>query len=244
MFGLFEKPVGIHITAKEVILVQQKGKHKVPRLHKVLREAVPEGALTDGVLAKGELLLPILQKMHAAIESADVTVAIPVSKCYTAFFLLPEGVKKRDIGSLLAEKAKPLLPVPLSELSFEYSILKGVREGEQFVFVAGVEKKLLHEYEKLFENAGFKPNFAVDTLALAKAIPVKMSKYPALMFLHAFSDSALMSSVFHGRAFDGISSKTLDTDFVDSYQSFVQQIQEGPEYIVVSGDRKALDGLA
>ncbi len=244
MFNLFSQAIGIYLRDEAVTLVQLKKDKTVPLLDNVLHKALPKGAVQDGEIKDPKVLVPVLKALRKSLGSTKCVVALPVSKTYSGLLKLPKEIDGDALEEAVKGQIHSILPVPISDLYFQKSVVKSDEKNTIYVFVAGIEKSVLDSYTKVFTAAGWtKPSFALETLALAKAIPLKFSQYSRLMFIHSFGDKALVSSAYKGNAFDGFYSKNLTKDFIHAYKSYVQQLGQAPTHIILSGDKTGLAPL-
>lgn len=244
MFNYFSKPVGIYLRDEAVTLVQLKKDKAVPLLETVIHKAIPKGVMVDGEIKDPKALLPILKGLQDTVKSAKCVIALPVSKTYSGLLKMPKEIDGEALEEAIRAKINSVLPIPISELYYQKSVVRSEEKGTVYVFILGVEKSILDSYTKIFKAAGCtKLSFVLETLALAKAIPLKFAQYPRLMFIHSFGAKALMSNVYKGNAFDGFYSTNIAKDFVHSYQSYIQQIGSAPTHIILSGDREGLAPL-
>ncbi|MBU0981699.1 pilus assembly protein PilM [Patescibacteria group bacterium] len=240
MFSLFQSSSGIYISENEIVLVQVE-QGKIPVLSKILRAPLPQGTVEKGEIKNEGQVLAVLKKMREKVDTGICVVGLPVIKCYSAIQDFPSAMNDDQIKQTALSKAASFIPVPLANLEYQFSIVKDSKPNTSTVFIAGIEKPVLDSNKKLFEAAGFDNcQFVLENLALIKAIPVKIHELPNIMFVHNFNHSFLISSVFHGRVFDGILSHNLGHDFSNSFHSYIQQSGSVPTHVVFSGNDDAL----
>jgi hypothetical protein len=188
------------------------------------------GALTDFVSIIGEK--PVI----AVLKSTRV---------FSNVLSFPEVMTDEEIQVSFAQQASSVLPVPVEELLYELEILRGGSDDKAYVFVSGVEKSQLAQYRQTLLEVGLKNvAFVSEGFALSQAMPIRASKYPATMMIHALKESYIVLSMFHGYLFDALHVKDLPTEVVAAHQAYVQVLNALPTHIVLSGSSERFAALS
>ena len=242
--GLFSKPIGIHITDQKITLVRMGKNRLIPVLDAVIQKDLPAGIVVNGLVKDPKALLPYLKELQVETKETQCMVSLPVVSSYSGVLRLPLAIEKDSLDEAILGQMPSVLPASPDELYFDRMVVKRLEDSSNFVFIVAIEKKLLDFYRKLFLRAGWEDaSFELENVGLAKALPLELAQYPRHIFIHAFKDRSLLSSVYHGSVFDGVYSKDLSTTFVQSYKAFVQQTGVPPSHVILSGDHNVLAPL-
>ncbi len=129
-----------------------------------------EGALAPGIIHDGELQQPealeaILCDIFAKKKVQFVALSLPDEKGYVRPLALPaENVKEDEIGGALALQLEDYVPLPPSEVLFEYSLL-GKKDDHYDIVLRAFPRASVTTYLESVEKSGAVPVLVEPELA-------------------------------------------------------------------------------
>ncbi len=165
--------VGIDIGASSIKVVQLKKKHG-----KVLLSTYGEIALgpyTNIEIGRATKLTPdqIAQALTDLFREANVTtkragVAIPSSGSLLSLIEVPP-LSDKDLANMIPLEARKYIPVPISEVSLDWSIVpedfSGLEDGEQNtpkkkeVMIVAIHNEVIRRYQEIISKAALDVSF-------------------------------------------------------------------------------------
>lgn len=135
------------------------------------------GWVVDGEIVNAPAVSDAIRRLWSEVRfrSTDVVVGVSGPRVFVRQAEVP-GVDTSDLRSSLRFNASDLLPIPLEETSFDFSVLakpSGPEADEHMrLLLVAAHKDTLHTYVGCVEAAGLRP-VAIDAtpLALLRAVP-------------------------------------------------------------------------
>lgn len=175
--SLFKKKsvVGIDMDAFEVRAAEIGGTSLKPYLLGLGRAALPKGVVRDGKVVRPDALRDIIAKLwtDSRFKSRDVILGVSNQDVLVRFALIPKAPEDK-LDSLIRFQAQDFLPIPVSEVEFDYMVLNEVH-GEQakmlrVLLVAG-RRSMLEGFLQAIGGAGLRLlDIDVSILALARLV--------------------------------------------------------------------------
>ncbi len=178
-------PFGLDIsttTIKAVWLSHDKNTYK---LNAVSSYPTPPGGMTSESPFDHEQVAKTIRKVvsEGKIGTNLVNIALPENQVYTKVIEMP-ALSDRELSSAIYWEAEQYIPVSLSEVMFDYKILRRPEKqegGTMDVLLVASPIKLLDKYQKVISLAGL-TIFSVETeilstirsLALDNSFPVSL----------------------------------------------------------------------
>lgn len=167
--------IGVDISSSAVKMlelgVSGDGSRRVER-YSVAR--LPREAVSDGNLAKPELVEKAMREAWAALESRTRTIAIalPASAVTAKKLIVPQDATESDIETQALSEAHQIVPFPLDEIALDFQVLgpspRNPNENEALVVIT--RKDRVEERVAVAESAGLKATIMdVDTYASLRA---------------------------------------------------------------------------
>lgn len=146
----------------------------IRRVERYAIARLPKDALTDGSVAKPEVVEAAMREAWKAMQTKtrEVALALPAAAVITKKILLPQGASELDIETQVMAEANQMAPFPLDEVSLDWQILgpapRSPEENEALVVVSRRER--LEERVALAEAVGLRAVIVdVDSFATLNA---------------------------------------------------------------------------
>lgn len=166
-----ESAVGVDIGSSAIKVVQIKKKHS-----KAVLETY--GTLSLGPYANQEIgmttnldtdtlakaLVDTLRESN--VTSKDVAMAIPASASLIFNIEIPGVVPEKDIGKIIPTEARKYIPVPIGEVTLDWSIIPQVKNVDQDgavpphqILLAAIQNDTLAKYKEIAQKASLMSGF-------------------------------------------------------------------------------------
>jgi len=179
-FGIFfadrNKPlIGVDISSSAVKMlelgVSSDGSRRVER-YSVAH--LPREAVTDGNLAKPEIVEKAMREAWQALDTRTRTVALalPAATVTAKKLILPQDASEADIETQAISEAHQIVPFPMEEVTLDFQILgpSPRSQNDNEVLVVITRKDRVEERVAVAESAGLKTVIVdVDTYAALRA---------------------------------------------------------------------------
>lgn len=178
-FSLFKsrtKPlIGVDISSSAVKMLELglsgDGSHKVER-YAIAR--LPREAVTDGNIAKPEVVTKAMREAWQALDTRtrSVAIALPSSAVTAKKLLVPLDATEYDIETQALSEAHQIVPFPLEEITLDFQILgpseRNTNENEVLAVIT--RKDRVEERVAVAESAGLTTTIMdVDTYAALRS---------------------------------------------------------------------------
>lgn len=186
---LFFKPhkyLGIDIGTSSIKLVELKkeGNEIVLNTYGALKlsegQKDAEKENTDILRLSDKQLSDLLRQLLFASRATakDAVFSVPVFASFVTLIDLPQ-MSEREIAASLPYEARKYIPVPISEVQFNWSVLKpyeltggqpGPMADKMQVLIAAVPKDVIAKYKNIAQGAGLKAEFEIETFSMTRAL--------------------------------------------------------------------------
>ncbi|AKS42846.1 type IV pilus assembly protein PilM [Wenzhouxiangella marina] len=126
LFGSAPAPlVGVDIGTSSVKLIQLSASGNSYRVEGFAVEPVPEGAVSEGVIAEPEQVAEAVKKglQRAGIKAKNCALAVTGSAVITKVINLPADLSEDDIEGQIEVEAGQYIPYPREEVSLDFEVL-------------------------------------------------------------------------------------------------------------------------
>lgn len=189
--------------------------------------------LERGSISEGKIVnLPeVTSKLSVVRKNFDrpfvfFTVPDEIAYVFSAEVPVSSGGDMTESVAFIMEENVPL---PLSDVIFDFSPLKIVSDAAEdraLTVVAAVERREVEKFLEAFEKAGFEPLGCIhESEAVAKAVvPQKFARYLAVIQAREerVGIHLVKGGVVHFSTLRNISGKDYKAEFLDEYQRFLE----------------------
>lgn len=136
----------------------------------IISATPPKGMLSESPIDEEEMAQSIKKvALDAGINSKRINIALPENQVYTKVVEMPY-LSDRELASAIYWEAEQYIPIPLSNVSLAWSILKRPQKPKPSekmeVLMVGAPTLIVKKYQKIVNMAGFSIN-AMETEILA-----------------------------------------------------------------------------
>lgn len=118
---------------------------------------IPPGVIQGGEVKEKDKLVQILRELVKKHRIKYVAISLPDEKGFVRHLQMPTAtVKKSEIGNALALQLEDHVPLPPSEVVFDYSLL-GEDKDHFDVVLRAMPKTIVESYCSVFKEAGATP---------------------------------------------------------------------------------------
>lgn len=187
-----------------------------------------KGSISGGKIANMQEVVAKLSVVRKNFDFPFVFFAIPDEVAYVFSAEVPvlsEGDMTESVAFIMEEN----VPLPLSDIIFDFSPLKIVAsdsENKALTVVAAAERREAEKFLEAFEKAGFEPLGCIhESEAIARAVAPK--KYvPSSAVVHAREDKVgihlVKKGVVYFSTIRNITGGDYRTEFLDEYERFLE----------------------
>lgn len=145
-----------------------------------------KGMLSESPIDQQEMADGIKKAIdEVKITAKEVNIALPENQVFTKIVEMPL-LSDRELSSAIYWEAEQYIPVPLSNITLDYKVLKRPeKEGAKMeVLLVGAPTALIEKYQKIMFMAGLEIS-AIETevLSAARALVVGES-FPSTLIVH------------------------------------------------------------
>ena len=153
--------LGLDIGASSIKLVDLKKKderyhlknYSIVHLGKLAKVGKQEDE--DILKEKGKLIKKAIKE--AGIDSKKANLSVPVYSSFSILINFPSKMPKSEIASAVKYEAKKYVPVSISEVALDWSLIPSYEEDEpQRVLLVAVPKEIIDYYNQIAKLAGIK----------------------------------------------------------------------------------------
>lgn len=208
MFGLFQKTAfGLDISDTSIEVIQFQGSGKSMKLLAVGRMILAPGLIEDGKILDEQKMAGAIRDLLAKTQpqkvSTNLVVAsLPESKIFTHLFKLPASIPEQQLSEALRYEAEGVIPVPASELVFDYKAIRSTdsrivadkKRGVQDVLHVAVFKDIAQSYVRTLRLAGLEPvAFDAESLSIARSLIKAYNKDEAVLIADVGAKETVLS---------------------------------------------------
>lgn len=180
--------LGLDIGSHSIKLVELARDGKNLKLLTAGSILAPAKSATANLTADLEALAVVIKKLinDTGCKSRNVNIALPEAEVFTRVIEMP-SLSSRELASALQWEAEQYIPLPLSEVNLDYSILRDVKTtgiNKMDVLLVACPKTLLERYLKFLELAGlFVDNVETEIIAVTRALNPTLTRLPAALIV-------------------------------------------------------------
>lgn len=178
--------LGLDIGSHSIKLVELAREHNSIKLLTAGSCITPPKTLSSNLAADTESLAIAIKKLlvDTGAKSRTVNIALPESQVFTRVIEMP-SLSSRELNSALQWEAEQYIPLPLSEVNVDYSILrdsKSTGTNKMEVLLVACPKTLLEKYVNFLELAGLSiSNVETEIISLSRSLQAAAGKLSAVL---------------------------------------------------------------
>ncbi len=180
--------LGIDISDNSIKYISLAFKHNVLSKNKVElwgEVDIPAGVVEAGQVKDPSGLATALNQIRQKTGFDLVRLSLPEEKVYLFETEINKNIPFKETKSLLEFKLEENVPVPSSEILFDYSILPADNQSNSNklkVVVTAYARDLIDAYFEVCTNVGFRPvSFEIEFQAMARAVVSKKQQKTCLI---------------------------------------------------------------
>ncbi|OGH23427.1 MAG: hypothetical protein A3J69_00565 [Candidatus Levybacteria bacterium RIFCSPHIGHO2_02_FULL_42_12] len=161
--------------------------------------APPRGMASESPVDQQEMA-HVLRKIvsEGKITTPYVNIALPESQVYTRVIEMPV-LSDKELASAIYWEAEQQIPVPLSTISIDWSVLRRPQDGQitekMTVLLVGAPSSLLEKYQKIVSLAGFVINsIETEVLSVMRAL-IGTKQHPPSLVLNIGTQTTSLAIV-------------------------------------------------
>ncbi len=185
---LNRKPFGLYITDEYIQAIQFTGDKKAPTLQAIGQKQLAKGVVVNGELLNEKALAAEITQLLASttphpIKDKKCLITIPSSQCYEHIFYLPIGLNDDELKSQLDMKVKESIPLPFSEVKYDYS--SHTVGKVKVVYVVAARREIIAQYYDTTKTlCGLSPEILEpESLSLLRNINVEFEANKAVILV-------------------------------------------------------------
>ncbi len=237
MFSLFKKaPFALSISDNSVEVLQAGGVDSKPQI-----EAVGEADLEPGIVSAGQVLdrnklAEALKNLLTKTKPVPITqkeclISLSEAQSYEYVFYLPRDLRGEDLKKALEQKIISTLPIPLSELHYDFVTCQF--QTIQVVFTVLAKQAVVREYLEVMKMLSLKViSIEPESLSILRSLSCyDVNKKSFLVY--AKNNSIIWFLLLNGLIFDSNSVATSGAaDLVRDLQKTAQFFRETTGQVV------------
>lgn len=136
-----------------------------------VQKTLPEGLVVSGVINNIKEVSNILTSLKKDLKLSLIKVSLPEEKAYLFNTKIPR-VEQNEIMSSIEFKMEENVPVPLSDLTFDYVITNPLGHKDHVdIVVSALPTKIIDSYTEMVQNAGLSIlSLEIESQAVARAL--------------------------------------------------------------------------
>src|ERR1035437_394332 len=198
-----KKALGLDIGATSIKLVMLDGKKGAFILKAASICPIPvRGMMSESPLDEEEMAQTIAKAVKdAGVDTKLLNIALPENQVYTKVLDMPV-LSDRELASAIYWEAEQYIPVPLSNITLVWNVLKrpaDPTQGDKMqVLMVGAPTMLVNKYQKIINLAGFQINsMETEILATIRSL-VLDSSFPTSLVVNIGAISTSFAIVRSG----------------------------------------------
>lgn len=182
--------IGVDFGSTSIKLVRLRKEHKTVL---ATSASVPSGAIFSESTADREILANILRKLFADnnIKEKNVNIALPESQVFTRVIEMPV-LSDEEVASALRWQAEQYIPLPLSEVNMDFSIISRPKNDKEKmkVLLLAAPFHSIERMVKILDRAGLSPNsLETEILSASRVFSSLISEKEALILVDCGSST-------------------------------------------------------
>lgn len=217
---LEENAFGLNISDLSCKIVQLEKAGGRFRLVSWGKADIRPGVIEDGEIEDGDELSNVIRGLiknakGKKIKTRDAIVSLPEKKTFLERMKLPK-MGEKELKSAVTFQAENYIPMPMSEVSLDFHVLKPVSgEADNVdVLLTAFPKKIINQYLATIKAAGVRPTvLEPESWAITRAIANKDDADRSLFIVNIEENSALFA-VNSGRLLSFSSSMPVSSEAI------------------------------
>ncbi len=159
-----------------------------------------EGVVKNGEILNKKLLIKALSELKNKISADFISTSISEEQTYMFYTQIPNLKKDADVRQAVEFKLEEYIPIKADEVSFEYHLLRDKKDmdGDVFVSVSAIPKKVIANYAEVFDLAGLTPlSFEIESRMAAKSV-ISKNYHKTSIIINIKDDYTTLSLVVDG----------------------------------------------
>ena len=160
----------------------------------------PDGVVKNGEILNKKVLIKSLSDLKNKISADFISVSISEEQTYMFYTQIPDLKKDAEIRQAVEFKLEEYIPVKADEVSFEYHLLRDKKDGDGnlFVSVSAIPKKVIATYAEVLDQAGITPvSFEIESRMVAKSV-ISKNYHKTSIIINIKDDYTALSLVVDG----------------------------------------------
>ncbi len=178
---------GLSISDKHIRYMKFGRKGTRLYIEKYLEKKLPPQVIENGVVASPAEFTQLLTELKKETGVTYVALALPEEKGYLFTAKIPK-VDNSEIRGAIEFKMEENVPVPASELVFDYQIIEAERADNRLaIAVSAIPTAILNGYLSCFAEAGITlVSVGIESQALAQSVISPLQKEAVLVvYIHS-----------------------------------------------------------
>lgn len=177
--------VSITDTAVRCLLFKKKGGKLF--IDKYSETILEKGTVASGQILKKDEIVKILKELKASLGIQYIKMSLPEEKAYLFTSKIPI-VKEEEVRGVIESKIEENVPVPPSELVFDYKVIDHSLKGHLDVIVSALPIFMLDNYISIANDAGLELlALEIESQAIARSI-LKKGDNTTVLIVHFGGD--------------------------------------------------------
>ena len=161
---------GLYISDRSIHCIQFGKKNGRIFIEKFTEADIPADVINSGVVNNKAELVGILQKMRQDLSLGYVKVSVPEERAYLFTARIPI-VDKKEVQSVVESKIEGNVPVPPSELIFDFDLIDHRSQGHLDAIVSALPRSFAEGYVEVLKEAGLELlSLEIESQAAARAL--------------------------------------------------------------------------
>lgn len=216
---------GISISDESVRCIKFGKTDKKLCLAEFCEKAIPVGVVTSGVINNTDELAKIFKLAKDEIKINHARISLPEEKTYLFRTEIPI-VPKKDIKSTIEFKIEENVPLPASEILFDYIVVNPNSYKDSLeVVVSAVPSKIIDSYIESIQKAGISI-VSMETKSQAIARAVLPENYKGVSMIIHFRSGKIGLYIVKNDVVHFTSTIVLDSKPEDSQQYISNEIKK------------------
>lgn len=179
--------IGLGISASAVKMLElSSDPGGFYRLECYAIEPLPEGSVTDGVVADVEAVGAVVGRCWKRLGTStkSVAMALPTAAVITKKIILPAGLRETEMEAQVESEANQYIPFALEEVNLDFQVIGPAPSGpdEIEVLIAASRKEGVEDRVACAEAAKLKPVVMdMESFAMEAAFGLVRAQFPAAM---------------------------------------------------------------
>ena len=144
---------GLAISDSVVRCLQFESRNNKLYIKKYAEKSIPPGAVVFGQINDEKALIEVLKSLKNEQNITYAKVSLPEEKGYLFASKIPK-VKPKEVRGVIESKMEESVPVPPSELLFDYKIVDYSQKDHFDVVVSALPLDIINLYVEIFDKVG------------------------------------------------------------------------------------------